>query len=144
MADDPTIHSVQFDVEIPTAKSLYVEMCFDDVVIASGTGFLVANDQQSHCTFITNRHNVTGKHQETEELLDKKHAAIPNNIVIYFHKNERQLGNWVPIKLPLYREDGSPWWIEHPRLGASADIVALNLKWGSDLCRMPYYLKTAP
>lgn len=143
MIDNPANEHLRFDVEIPTAKSLYIEICFNDVVIASGTGFLVANDQQSHCTFITNRHNVTGRHQETNELLDQKRASIPNNIVIYFHKNETQLGYWAPIRLPLYRNDDSPYWIEHPRLGSAADMVALNLKWGSDVWKMPYYLKTA-
>ncbi|WP_201786923.1 trypsin-like serine peptidase [Acidihalobacter prosperus] len=129
-------------LEIPSLKSLYIEMYFKDVLLSSGTAFLVANDQSSHCALITNRHNVTGRHQETGECLDKKHGAIPDTIRIYFHKPPLERGEWHCVSLPLYKEDDSPWWIEHPRLGASADVVALNLKWGSDVQKLPYYLKT--
>ncbi len=44
--------------------------------------------------------------------------------------------------MPLYRPDGTAYWIEHPRLEAAADVVALNLKWGGDVEKLPYYLKT--
>jgi len=117
-------------------------MYFGDTLLSSGTAFLVANDQSSHCALITNRHNVTGRHQETGECLDRKHCATPDNIRIYFHKPPLDLGEWHCVKLPLYKEDGSPWWIEHPRFGESADVVALNLSWGSDVQKLPYYLKT--
>lgn len=129
-------------LEIPSMKSLYIEMRFQETLLSSGTAFLVANDQSSHCCLITNRHNVTGRHQETDECLDKKHGAIPDNILIYFHKPPLELGEWHCIELPLFKPDGQPWWIEHPRLGAKADLVALNLRWGSDVHKVPYYLKT--
>lgn len=130
-------------VEVPTLKSLFIEIRHDDITLGVGTAFLAANDQQSHCALITNRHNVTGRHQETGECLDKKHCAIPNNIVIHFYKNGTDTGEWFPVKLSLYRPDETPYWIEHPRLGAAADVVALNLKWGNDVHKLPYYLKTA-
>lgn len=129
------------DVEIPTMKSLFIEMYFGETLLSSGTAFLAANDQQSHCALITNRHNVTGRRQDTGACISKT-AAIPDNIVIYFHKNGPSIGEWMPIKLPLYRPDDSPYWIEHPRLGDKADVVALNLKWGDDVWRLPYYMKT--
>lgn len=66
-------------------------------------------------------------------------AAIPNAIVVNFHKED---GGWTSTRLPLFREDGSPWWIEHPKLGTKADVVALNLTWGSDVVKYPYYLET--
>jgi len=129
-------------LEVPSLKSLYIEMYFGDTLLSSGTAFLVANDQSSHCALITNRHNVTGRHQETGECLDRKHCATPDNIHIYFHKSPLELGEWHRVKLPLYKEDGSPCWIEHPRFEASADVVALNLSWGSDVRKLPYFLKT--
>lgn len=127
-------------LEIPTMKSLFIEMRFQETVLSSGTAFLVANDKSSHCALITNRHNVTGRHQETGVCLSKN-GAIPDNVLIYFHKEPLDLGEWQCIRLPLFKDDGQPWWIEHPRLGASADLVALNLKWGSDVHKLPYYLK---
>lgn len=129
-------------LELPSLKSLYIEMYFGGTLLSSGTAFLVANDQSSHCALITNRHNVTGRHQETGECLDRKHCATPDNIHIYFHKPPLDLGEWHCVKLPLYKGDGTPWWIEHPRFGELADVVALNLSWGSDVQKLPYYLKT--
>ena len=128
-------------MEIPSHKSLFVEMYFKDTLLASGTATLIANDRESHCALVTARHNVTGRHQDTGECLSK-HAAVPDSILIHFHGAEELVGSkWKPIRLPLYRDDGSPFWIEHPRLGARADIAALNLSWGKDVTRYPYYLK---
>lgn len=133
------------EIEIPTAKSLFIEMYFGETLLSSGTAFLAANDRESHCALITNRHNVTGRNQETGKCISP-HAAVPDNIIIHFHKNTdnfEDIGQeWVKIKLPLYRDDETPYWIEHPRLGENADIVALNLTWGSDVARYPYYFNT--
>lgn len=131
------------DISIPTAKSLFIEMYFGETLLSSGTAFLAANNRESHCALITNRHNVTGRHQDTGECLDKKNAAIPDAIVIHFHKNVDVIGEeWLEVMLPLYRDDGTPYWIEHPSLGKKADIVALNLSWGGDVRKLPYYLET--
>ena len=136
----PSGSAVSFGVELPTMKSLYIEMYFGEALLSSGTAFLAANDRESHCALITNRHNVTGRNQETGECLSKT-GGVPDSVVIYFHKNPLEDGQWKKIKLPLYREDGSPWWIEHPTLGAQADLVALNLRWGDDVRKLPYYMK---
>lgn len=133
------------DIEVPTAKSLYIEMYFDETFLSSGTAILAANNRESHCALITNRHNVTGRNQDNGQCLSK-HAAIPNYIVIHFHKNIEKFEDigkeWKLVKLPLYREDSRPYWIEHPKLGESADIVALNLTWGDDIVKYPYYMET--
>lgn len=133
------------DIAIPTAKSLFIEMYFGKTLLSSGTAFLAANNKESHCALITNRHNVAGRNQDTGACLDKN-AAIPDSIVIHFHKNienKEFVGEeWKPVQLPLYREDGTPYWIEHPKLGAKADVVALNLNWGNDVWKLPYYFET--
>lgn len=129
-------------VELPTLKSLFIELRHDDLTLATGTAFLAANDQDSHCALITNRHNVTGRDQTTGRCLDTKHCAVPNNLQVWFHAGEPKMAAWKPITLPLYRADGSPYWIEHPTLGARVDVVALNLAWGDDVTRLPYYMKT--
>lgn len=128
-------------IELPTAKSLYIEMYYEDTFLSSGTATLIANNRQSHCTLVTNRHNLTGRHQDTNECLSKM-AATPDRINIYFHINQETLGEkWKKVSLPLYK-NGKPSWIEHPTLGAKADVVALNLNWGNDVRRFPYYLET--
>ena len=126
-------------IEVPTLKSLFIETYFGETLLSSATGFLLARDQLSHCAFVTNRHVVTGRHQETSECLSKN-AAIPDSVVIYFHKEGSAHRDWLPIRLPLYRPDGSKYWIEHPSLGEQADVVALNLSWGKDVSKYPYYL----
>lgn len=132
---------VGFSLELPTMKSIYIEMFFGETLLSSGTAFLVARDRESHCCLFTNKHNVTGRNLETGECLSKN-AAIPDNILIYFHKNSEQPGSWLKLRLPLYRDDASPYWFEHPTLGEVVDAVALNLSWGPDLIKYPYYLNT--
>lgn len=136
----PADTTPSFNVELPTLKSLYIEMRFGEQVLGSGTAFLVSDDKDSPCALITNRHNVTGRRQDTDECLDR-HGGLPDNIVIHFHKNIPDIGEWNEVTLPLYRDDGTPYWIEHPRLGAAVDVVALNLNWDTDVRRIPYYLK---
>jgi len=131
------------DLVIPSLKSLFIEARFGETVLGTGTAFLVANNQQSHCTLITNRHVVTGRDHNTGECLNKN-AGVPDNMVIHFHANTGETGEceWREIQLPLFREDGSPYWIEHSVLADKADVVALNLRWGDDISRYPYYLET--
>jgi len=126
-------------VELPTVKSLYVETYFEDQILGSATGFLLARTRESHCAFLTNRHVVTGRHQDSGACLHKQ-GAIPDSILIYFHKAGAELRDWQTVRLPLYKADGAPSWIEHPRLEKSADVVALNVSWGSDVIKFPYYL----
>lgn len=114
-------------------------MYFEGQLLSTGTAVLSAIDKSSRCAVITNRHNLTGRHQETNKCLSKT-LGTPDNIVIYFHRSESNIGEWLTVKLPLYRDDGTPSWIEHPTLGASADVVALNVKWGSDVLCLPYYI----
>jgi len=128
------------NIELPSLKSLFIEMYFNDQLLSTGTATLISNTRESHCALVTNRHNVTGRHQETGKCLSAT-LGVPDNIIIYFHHSGNEVGNWIKVRLPLYRDDGSPFWIEHPDLGEKADIVALNLKWGSDVLKIPYYLK---
>jgi len=104
------------------------------------TGVLESQRFRHSCSA---RHNVTGRNNDKQTCLSKN-GAIPDSLVIYFHKGGgfTSIGEWIRITLPLYRPDGSPWWYEHPRLGAAVDVVALNLHWGSDVTKIPYYLKS--
>lgn len=95
---------------------------FNDVALAAASGFIVAHDGAFH--LITNWHVVTGRNPETGEVIDTKHAAIPNGLRIAFHKKD-QLGHWVMHDIPLLVDD-RPQWLEHPR-GRTVDVVALKL-----------------
>lgn len=103
--------------------------------IGHGTGFIV--DGQHGPTLITARHCVTGRHQETGELLDKKFASIPKKITIRHHHitkvhhfGESQVGGGligIISQAILYDENGSPLWLEHPKYRCLIDAVAIPI-----------------
>ena len=63
----------------PSIKSLFLEIRFEGQVLASGSGFLVQSAR--HVFLVTNRHNVTGRNNETGEVISKT-CGTPNEIVI--------------------------------------------------------------
>jgi hypothetical protein len=98
-------------------------MQFQGQVLATGTGFLVQRHHQ--IWLITNRHNLRGRHQETNQPLDK-YGAVPDEVVIC-HNSAGTLGVWVNRIEPLWDADGQPLWREHPTLKGAADVVVLPL-----------------
>lgn len=104
-------------------KSLFIKMYVDENYLSSGTGFLV--ESSSGTVLITNRHNVTGRNNETGECLSST-LAEPNRIEIYHHK-KGELGNVLIKSESLYSNEQQSVWIEHPCLGNKVDFVALKL-----------------
>ncbi|MBU3590402.1 MULTISPECIES: trypsin-like peptidase domain-containing protein [unclassified Polynucleobacter] len=119
----------------PSVQSLFIEMQFNGQILSTATGFLVNTSKDTY--LITNRHNVTGRNQETGDLLSKT-GGIPNQISI-LHNKKGALGQWVSKLEPLL-VDGVPRWHEHPTLGATADFVALSLANLVDVEQIPYDL----
>lgn len=119
----------------PSVKSLYLEMRFNGQKLASGTGFLV---QKENCIYlITNRHNVTGRNNETGEVISQT-GGIPNEIVIH-HNRSGQPGVSVEKVEPLFIDEVRRW-VEHPTLGEKVDFVALPLTSHADVAVYPYDL----
>lgn len=118
----------------PSYQSLLIEMHFNGQKLSTGTAFVV-NTPTKGPHLITNRHNVTGRNQETGECLSKT-QGIPSDIVVV-HNRKVQLGQWVKRTEPLYMND-EPRWVEHPTLGSKADFVALKLTDLSDVELFPY------
>ncbi|WP_052657505.1 trypsin-like peptidase domain-containing protein [Thalassospira sp. HJ] len=112
-------------------------MFFENVRLATGTAFVVSSNIGP--LLITNRHNVTGRNNLTGELLDEKHAAIPDRIVVR-HNKQGSLGDGVERLELLYNADGEPRWFEHPTLGAKVDVVALPLTSLDGVSLLPYDL----
>ena len=117
----------------PSIKSLFLEIRFEGQVLASGSGFLVQSAR--HVFLVTNRHNVTGRNNETEEVISKT-CGTPNEIVIS-HNRQGQPGISIEKVEPLF-VDGIPRWFEHPNLGAAADFIALPLEQLADVAVHPY------
>ena len=103
--------------------------------LAIGTSF-VATSSTGVNFLITNRHNVTGRHHETGELLCTKTAAVPDSLSVW-HNASSGLGQFVPVEVPLFNED-EPIWIEHPVLGEKADFVALPITTNPEIILYPY------
>lgn len=117
-------------------KSLLLELRFNEQRLATATGFLA--DAPAGPVLITNRHNVTGRHQETNQPLSAT-GGIPNRLAI-LHNRSDQLGQWLWQVEPLHDAQGHPLWKEHPQLGAEGDFVALPLTQLNDVHRYPYTL----
>lgn len=119
----------------PSVQSLLIEMQFNGQRLATGTGFVVETSLGPH--LITNRHNVTGRSQETGQPISKT-GGLPNELVVV-HNQKGMLGNWVR-RTELLEAYGAPRWVEHPTLGASADVVALKLTALDDVELFPHDL----
>ncbi len=120
----------------PSVQSLFLQLQFNGNNIATGTGFIA--DTPSGPALITNRHNVTGRNNVTNDTLSPN-GHTPDSIVIV-HNRQGHLGQWVEKNEPLFDEDHNPKWIEHPTLGATVDFVALPLTELADIDLFPHTL----
>ena len=113
----------------PSVKSLFLRIKSNDHEISTGTGFIVTS-ATGHM-LITNRHIVTGRNNDTDELLSIKTGAVPDEIIIS-HNSKKGLGTWVEHCEPLYNNH-KPLWHEYPTLGSQADFVALPITQTEDV-----------
>lgn len=130
-------------VNAPSLMSLLVHARKRGRVTAVATGFVVVNGSRHF--LVTNRHVVTGRHQETNELLSQ--VGAPDELEIWFPRSEAKSAGveWVTRYEDLF-QDGHRRWFEHPALGERADVVVLPLDTSpdSELATIPYDLKPGP
>lgn len=125
-------------IEKPSVQSLFIEMYFNDTRLSSGTGFLV--EAPGGTLLITNRHNVTGRHQDTGKTLSVT-GGVPNKVRVW--RNEAgNLGGWQPFDYSLLDQHDEPKWLEHPTLGADADFVAVRTDTPFGITNYPYQTET--
>jgi hypothetical protein len=95
--NDSNKQNVEREMNQNSIRPIYIELFYNDTKLALGTASFVKSKKGP--IFITNRHNVTGRHQETNQTLNK-HCAIPNNIRF------RVVGNHKPFwyALDLYND----------------------------------------
>jgi hypothetical protein len=117
----------------PSVMSLFIVMRFNDKLLATGTGFVAQSPKGP--VLITNRHNVTGRDQNSNQPISST-GGVPNTITI-MHNQKGKLGWWVNRAEPLFNEE-RPLWHEHPKLGSKADFVALPLTKLDDVELYPY------
>lgn len=117
-----------------SVSSLLLKPLWGGQEMSSATGFLVTRRQETF--LVTNRHVVTGRHQETNETLDSQ-GATPQELQIV-HNSSSRVGAWTPRVERLYDEEIEPLWLEHPEFGRDVDVVALPLTQLDALAIYPY------
>lgn len=127
----------------PSIQSLKVETLARGNVLAHATAF-VAKLPAGQPYLLTNRHVVTGRNNETNECLDKTHAAIPDTLRVWFWS--QNLSGLISQDIPLYvnggpDDGGIARWIEHPSY-KDADVVALPLSLPTEIELRPYTIGT--
>lgn len=111
-------------VNINSIKSLYILIFYNDIELASATGFLVNKNNDFY--LITNRHVVTGRNNETGNCLDPN-LSIPNKLRIFFPYFKDNNYIWGELDINLYDDKGNQKWLEHPVYKEKVDVVALFL-----------------
>lgn len=101
--------------------AVYIEMFFNNVKLASGTAFFIESIKGP--ILITNRHNLTGRDQNTGLPLDKKHGAVPNNVRFKLIGSNKPF--WYGFDLYIDLEMNQPVWVEHSELEGKADVVGV-------------------
>jgi len=107
-----------------SVTSLAIAVVHGDTSIGSATGFVLRKNQNYY--LITNRHVVLNCAEDTS----------PNNVggwicadkLKILQNTAGRLGDWFWVEETLYDDSKHKRWLEHPTLGASADLVALPLK----------------
>jgi hypothetical protein len=100
-----------------------IGMICNGQLIGTGTAFVAKTP--NGFVLVTNRHNCTGRDQETGQPLHSQ-GGIPDTLSI-IHNKKDQLGCWTERHEPLLYPDGTPRWVEHPKLGPVVDCVALKM-----------------
>lgn len=123
------------DINNNSIRSFFIEMLFNDEVISSGTAFIAKTEGQPQALLITNRHNVTGRNNDSGEYLSNT-GGIPNKIRILLPNLETtnptskyiEFNSWRPYTINLYFDEyfEQPVWIEHP-LREKMDFIGIIL-----------------
>jgi V8-like Glu-specific endopeptidase len=129
-----------FRVSRPSTQSLFVETCFGDQRLSTATAFVVRAINGENF-LVTNRHVVTGRHQDNEVPLSAT-CAIPDRLIVH-HNSRHALGEYHEVVQMLEDHDGRALWIEHPSLRQDADFVAFRITPGSNTVMYPYEVQSS-
>ena len=118
------------DINSNSLKSFFIEMLFNDMLLAKGTAFFAGN--QEKFLLFTNRHNVTGLDNVSNKPLSTT-GGVPNKLKILLprtFKSEQETGSLLTgdlqyFTIPLYSDNNmeSPVWFEHPN--NEVDVVGI-------------------
>lgn len=105
--------------------------------MAHGSAFIYRLDDSDH--LVTARHNLTGRHWQTNEFISDKYRTNPTHLRVMFFANPPEQWTILPLAsnpkagtvqvplnqylLPLIGEDWQPIWNQHPVFGADMDFA---------------------
>ncbi|WP_417911032.1 S1 family peptidase [Candidatus Electronema sp. PJ] len=104
-----------------SVSSLFVEIMFNEVILACGTAFYYCCDGTIY--LVSNWHNFSGRHPETKKPLHSQ-LAVPNKIKVYGH-------NLTDLSIPelhiynLLDDENGCTWFEHPIFKSLIDVAVL-------------------
>lgn len=115
-------------VSASTFKSMYIELFYNETKLSSGSAFF--GRDQGNVFLFTNRHNVTGRDNNTGDTLSKS-SGIPNILKVTVRKtrkNDQQdnVSNVTfVVEINLYKdvEMLQPTWVEHKN--KRVDVVGI-------------------
>lgn len=102
-----------------TRLSVLIECRFGETHLAWASGFVLTDGANSF--LVTNRHVVTGRHQESGEVLHRQ-GGLPDNLQV------RLFPRGPSIPLELVDGLGRLAWFEHPVGGPNYDIAGLHFQ----------------
>lgn len=107
-----------------SVTSLAVAVFHGESSIGSATGFVLQKNQNYY--LVTTRHVVLTCAEDTSPT--NVGGWICADKLKILHNTAGQLGDWFWVEENLYDDNKHKRWLEHPALGASADLIALPLK----------------
>jgi len=116
--NEETNENISGSINTLSVVTVYLEMYFEGTKLASGTAFFVKSERGP--VLITNRHNLTGRNQDTDKPIDIKHSGIPN------HARFQIIGSHDPVwyHFDLIKDD-IPVWVEHSEFNSKVDVVGV-------------------
>ena len=121
-------------------QSLYVGIRSRGQNLSNATGFLCLTGRGP--MLITARHVVTGKNNDTGELLSRT-GAVPDELAVRYITLSQHGPIFQERMEALSDKSGKPRWREHPTLGARMDCVSLILENASGIGLFPYMFNLA-
>lgn len=128
------------EINFQSTKVFFTKICFNETLLSTGSSFIAGNGK--NYLLFTNRHNVTGRNNETDELLSRT-GGIPNNLKIAFPDIKPKAGeiggikSWIEYTIPLYSDlEGfqDELWFEYPD---NNKIDAIGIKFNDDNLDLP-------
>src|SRR3546814_93772 len=111
----------RIDIDPHSGVAVRLTMMLDDLVLATGSGFLWKKGET--LGVVTAWHCLTGTHPETRQSLNPGKAARPNKIAVSLLMSDMGEGT---ITIWLHnQETGDPVWYVHPLGSREIDLAVI-------------------